>query len=117
VPVHTSLMAGAAERLSGEVEAVALSDLRVPLINNAEAQPLQRAEDLRASLIRQLPSSVRWEQSMYTMKELGVGTYIEIGPGTVLTGLLKRILPDMVMLNVNDPESLLAVQQHMSANV
>jgi len=117
VPVHTSLMAGAAERLSGDVAKVALSDLRVPLINNAEAQALQGAEEIRVSLIRQLPSSVRWEQSMYAMKKRGITTYIEIGPGTVLTGLLKRILPDAVMLNVHDPESLAATQQHVSSNV
>ena len=117
VPVHTSLMAGAAEQLSGDVEAVSLSDLRVPLINNAEAQPLQRAEDVRSSLIRQLPSSVRWEQSMHKMGEMGVTTFIEIGPGAVLTGLLKRIIPGAVMLNVNDQESFQAMQQRIGMNV
>lgn len=117
VPVHTSLMAAAAERLSADVAVASFSDLNMPLINNAEAQPIQRAVDIRGSLIRQLPSSVRWEQSMYKMKELGVTTFIEIGPGTVLTGLLKRILPDAVMLNVHDPESLNATQQCVSANV
>ena len=117
VPVHTSLMATAADRLSADVAAVSLSDLRVPLINNAEAQPIQRAEAIRASLIRQLPSSVRWEQSMHKMKDLGITTFIEIGPGTVLTGLLKRILPDAVMLNVHDPGSLDATQQRVGANV
>ena len=117
VPVHTSLMATAADRLSADVAAVSLSDLRVPLINNAEAQPLQYAEDIRASLIRQLPSSVRWEQSMHKMSELGITTFIEIGPGTVLTGLLKRILPDAVLLNVHEPESLDATLQCVRAKV
>ena len=117
VPVHTPLMAPAADRLSADLAAVLLSDLRVPLINNAEAQPLQHAEDIRTSLIRQLPSSVRWEQSMHKMSELGITTFIEIGPGTVLTGLLKRILPDTVMLNVHDLESLEATQQRIRAKV
>ncbi len=117
VPVHTSLMSPAADRLSADVAAVSLSDLRVPLINNAEAQPLWYAEDIRASLIRQLPSSVRWEQSMHKMSELGITTFIEIGPGTVLTGLLKRILSDAVLLNVHEPESRDVTLQRVRAKV
>lgn len=106
VPVHTPLMQEAADRLAAEFGGVAWRDLSVPLINNSEAASLQRSEEIRASLVRQLPSSVRWEESVLAMSRLGVTTFVEIGPGTVLTGLVKRILPGAVTANVNDPKSL-----------
>jgi len=106
VPVHTPLMQQAAKRLEAEFGAVTWHDLSIGLVNNAEAQVLRDAEAIRASLIRQLPSSVLWEDSMKTMATLGVSTFIEIGPATVLSGLVKRILPEAKTLNVNDPPSL-----------
>ena len=114
VPVHTPLMQGAAERLAKEFDSVNWTDLRVPLVNNAEAAVIRTAEDIRASLIRQLPSSVRWEQSIKTMAKLGVTTFVEVGPGTVLTGLIKRILPDARTLNVQDPASLDATMKALA---
>ncbi len=106
VPVHTPLMQPAADRLAKDLSVVRWSDLRAPLVNNAEAKAISRAEEIQASLVRQLPSSVLWEDTVQTMGKMGVTTFIEIGPGTVLTGLIKRILPEAVLLNVNDPKSL-----------
>lgn len=106
VPVHTALMKPAADRLLPFVETASLSDLHVPLINNADAKPLTTVTDIRESLIRQLPSSVLWEQSIRIMGKMGVTTFVEIGPGTVLTGLVKRILPEATLCNVHNPESL-----------
>ncbi|MGZ8421483.1 MAG: ACP S-malonyltransferase [Nitrospira sp.] len=106
VPVHTPLMQRAADRLAAEFDGVTWRDLTVPLVNNAEAVALQLAGDIRSSLVRQLPSSVRWEESVQTMVRLGVTTFVEIGPGTILTGLVKRIVPGAVTLNVHDPKSL-----------
>ncbi len=106
VPVHTPLMQCAADRLSAEFHEVTWRDLAVPLVNNAEAVALQRSEDIRSSLIRQLPSSVRWEESVQTMARLGVTTFVEIGPGTVLTGLVKRIVPGAATFNVHDQKSM-----------
>ena len=106
VPVHTALMRSAADRLTPFVESASLSNLRVPLINNAEAKPLSKASEIRASLIQQLPSSVLWEQSIRVMGEIGVTTFVEVGPGTVLTGLVKRILPEATLCNVHNPESM-----------
>ncbi|HMU30794.1 MAG: ACP S-malonyltransferase [Nitrospira sp.] len=116
VPVHTPLMQGAADRLAAEFGGVAWRDLTVPLINNAEAVALQRSEDIRASLVRQLPSSVRWEESVQTMAKMGVTTFLEIGPGTVLTGLVKRILPGAVTANVHDQKSLDAALTTVGVN-
>lgn len=106
VPVHTPLMQPAADRLARDLASVSWSDLRVPLVTNAEAKPLTRAAEIAPSLVRQLPSSVLWEGSVRAMAAMGVTTFVEVGPGTVLTGLIKRILPDTVTMNVNDPKSL-----------
>lgn len=110
VPVHTPLMQKAADRLAKELAAITWSDLRMPLINNAEAMPIVKAGDIPASLVRQLPSSVLWEDSVARMASMGIKTFVEVGPGTVLTGLVRRIVPDAVTLNVNDPKSLTATR-------
>jgi [acyl-carrier-protein] S-malonyltransferase len=106
VPVHTPLMQRAADRLAKDLAVVQWSDLRAPLINNAEARTVVRAHEIQSSLVLQLPSSVLWEDTIKTMGKMGVTTFVEVGPGTVLTGLIKRILPDARLLNVNDPKSL-----------
>lgn len=115
VPVHTPLMQAAADRLAGELAAIRWSDLKMPLVNNAEARPIAKAGDIQASLVRQLPSSVRWEDSVKAMAAMGVTTFVEVGPGTVLSGLIKRIVPDAMTLNVNDLKSLEATRTAFSA--
>ena len=114
VPVHTPLMQQAADRLAKDLAAVTWSDLRMPLINNAAAKQIVNAADIQASLVRQLPSSVLWEDSVKTMAAMGVKIFIEVGPGTVLTGLIKRIVPEAATMNVNDPKSLDATRAALS---
>lgn len=116
VPVHTPLMQVAADRLAKDVAEATWSDLTIPLINNAEAKPLRRAAEVRASVIRQLPSPVLWEESIHTMQGMGVKTFIEVGPGTVLTGLLKRIAPEAKTFSVHDPQSLEATVKTVTVN-
>ena len=106
VPVHTPLMQQAADRLAKDLAAVRWSDLKAPLINNVEAKAISRGSEIQASLVRQLPSSVLWEDTVRVMGKMGVTTFVEVGPGTVLTGLIKCILPAAILLNVNDPKSL-----------
>ena len=106
VPVHTPLMQQAADRLARDLAAIRWSDLKMPLINNAEARGITKAAEIQASLVRQLPASVLWEDSVKAMAAMGVKTFVEVGPGAVLTGLIRRIVPDAVTLNVNDPKSL-----------
>ncbi|KAF4515858.1 hypothetical protein B566_EDAN000093 [Ephemera danica] len=115
VPVHTPLMQTAADRLLTDLAAVRWTDLVTPLINNAEAKPISLAAEIQPSLVRQLPSSVLWEASVQAMATMGVTIFIEVGPGTVLTGLIKRILPDAQLLNVHDPKSLDATLQALGA--
>lgn len=114
VPVHTPLMQQAADRLAKDLGAVRWADLSSPLVNNAEAKAISRAGEIQASLIRQLPSSVLWEDTVHVMGGMGVTTFVEVGPGTVLTGLIKRILPGVTVLNVNDPKSLDATLNALS---
>ena len=114
VPVHTPLMQVAADRLAHDVAATTWSDLSVPLVNNADAKPLQLASEVQPSLVRQLPSPVLWEDSVRMMSEMGVTTFLEVGPGTVLAGLVKRIVPDAVTGNVHDPRSLEATMKTLS---
>ncbi len=114
VPVHTPLMQSAAERLKKDIDSATWSDLKVPLINNAQARALHTASDVRASLVQQLPSSVLWEQSIRTMAEMGISRFVEIGPGKVLTGLVKRILPEATTYNVFDVESFEALKLALS---
>lgn len=116
VPVHTPLMQRAADRLAKDLAALQWSDLTAPLINNAEARAIRQAGEIQASLVRQLPSSVLWEDSITVMSKMGVTTFVEVGPGTVLTGLIKRIQPDAILLNVNDPKSLDATLRTLNVN-
>ena len=105
-PFHCALMKPAAERLQDALSAVPFSDLSIPLMNNAEADILMSGAAARASLVRQMYKSVQWELSMRKLIEQGVTTFIEFGPGKVLTGLLKRIDKTAVGLNVSDLKTL-----------
>jgi [acyl-carrier-protein] S-malonyltransferase len=105
-PFHCALMRPAAENLDPVLNAVNFSGLQIPLINNAEAAILTAGSDARASLVRQIYSPVRWEQTIRLMLEQGVTTFIEVGPGKVLTGLLKRIDKAAQSFNVADVATL-----------
>jgi len=100
------MMATAGERLAGELDGVKLSDLRFPIVNNADAKFLRSAADLRPSLIKQISSPLYWEDSINRMTADGFDTFIEVGPGKVLSGLVKRIARDAKVLNVEDQKSL-----------
>lgn len=115
VPVHTPLMQQAADRLATDLGVVKWSDLKMPLINNAEAKALTKAGEIKASLIRQLPSSVLWEDSIKTMVAMGITRFVEVGPGAVLSGLIKRILSEATTFTVNDPKSLEATRAALAA--
>ncbi|MEW5766451.1 MAG: ACP S-malonyltransferase [bacterium] len=90
-PFHTPLIKSAQEEVGSALDQVAISPLKTPLITNVEASPIREPGEVKDSLIRQVVSPVRWEQSMRLAIREGVTTFIEIGPGKVLTGLLKKI--------------------------
>lgn len=114
VPVHTSLMQSAADRLADDVAGVPMKDLTVPLINNVEAKPIRSAAEVRTSLVRQLASPVLWEESVRALIQLGMHTLVEVGPGKVLSGLAKRIAPELRLFNVQDRMSLAATVEALA---
>jgi [acyl-carrier-protein] S-malonyltransferase len=106
VPSHCRMMQAAGQRLARELETVAIKDLRMPIVNNADAKFLQSPAEIKASLIRQISSPLYWEDSIKNMAADGCDTFIEIGPGKVLSGLVKRIVKDAKVLNVEDQKSM-----------
>jgi [acyl-carrier-protein] S-malonyltransferase len=106
VPSHCRLMSAASDRLFAALDSIHLKNPAIPLVNNADAASLNDAETIKASLVRQLSSPLLWEDSIKNMAASGVDVFIEAGPGKVLSGLIKRILSDMTILNVEDLKSL-----------
>ncbi len=106
VPSHCTLMKQAGERLTKALDKVTINDLRIPIMNNADAKFLRKASELRPSLIKQISSPLYWEDSIRNMSADGFDTFIEIGPGKVLSGLVKRTVKDAKVLNVEDVKSM-----------
>ncbi len=106
VPSHCAMMKKAGERLAVELERVVLNDLSCPIVNNADAKFLKTSSELRQSLIKQISSPLYWEDSIRTLTAEGYDTFIEIGPGKVLSGLVKRIAKDSKVLNVEDVKGM-----------
>jgi [acyl-carrier-protein] S-malonyltransferase len=105
-PFHSSLMKPAADRLAQVLNEVRMNDSNIPVISNVTAQPMIKKEEIKEKLIEQLFSPVRWEQSVQTMIELGVDTFVEIGPGKVLSGLVKKINRNVRVYAIHDEASL-----------
>jgi [acyl-carrier-protein] S-malonyltransferase len=97
---HSPLMINAAEGMARVLEEETVSEPRIPLIANVTAEALTKAEDLRREIVSQVVAPVRWIASIQRMQALGVDTFVEIGPGKVLTGLIKRIAPEARLINL-----------------
>jgi len=109
---HSPLMRDAAEGLAVALVEAAIVDARTPVVSNVTAEPLVTADTIRRELIAQVTSPVRWIASVRHMTAAGVDTFVEVGPGTVLTGLIKRIVPDAQLVNVKDLASAHAFGEH-----
>lgn len=105
-PFHCALMKPAQDRLSADLDALEIADLQSPLVNNADAAVVRAAPDVRDGLKRQVTASVRWEESMRRLRAEGVSLFIEVGPGKVLTGLMRQIDREATCLHVEDVASL-----------
>jgi [acyl-carrier-protein] S-malonyltransferase len=106
VPSHCALMKKAGDRLSRDLEHVRFSDLHIPIVNNADARFLREAGELKQSLIKQISSPLYWEDSINTLVADGYDTFIEIGPGKVLSGLVKRIAKNVRVLSIEDQKTM-----------
>ena len=104
-PFHTALLESASQKLAAELEKVSFTDFKLPLVGNTEAQ-IMKSEDVKALLARQVMEPVRFYDSIATIQEFGVDEVIEIGPGKVLSGFLKKIDKTLPTHNVEDQASL-----------
>ena len=107
---HSPLMKPAAEQLAPQIRASAISAPSVPVIGNVFGRELQTEEDVRTELADQICNCVQWEATIRYLLAQGVTTFVEIGPGEVLTGLLKRIAPDARHMNVGKMEDIEALR-------
>ena len=106
-PFHSTLMMPAQEKLEHELKKTHFDKLRVPLVTNVDADTIETGEQAREALVRQVTAAVHWEESVRLLIEEGVNTFVEVGPGKVLTGLLRQIERSVATLNVEDETSLL----------
>ena len=105
-PFHCALMKPAEDRLAPELRALAVRDPRVPVVANVDAQPKRDAASAIDALVRQVSSPVRWEDVMRRLASEGVRKYVEVGPGTVLCSLGRKIDRDAAFANLEDPAGL-----------
>jgi [acyl-carrier-protein] S-malonyltransferase len=115
-PFHCSLMKSAADRVREALETISVKDPAVSVVANFDAQANDSAARVRQLLVDQVAGAVRWEQSVRLMVERGVTTFVEIGPGKVLAGLIKRVHRPAVVHNVFDPASLDAAVAALSSH-
>ena len=106
VPSHCKLMSDASGRLAELLGTIEFKNPKVPIVNNADAKFLNTQEEIKSSLVRQLNSPLLWEDSVKAIAGSGVDAFVEVGPGKVLSGLIKRIVPDLKILNAEDKKSL-----------
>jgi len=114
-PFHCALMKPAQECLAFDLEQLAFTDLKVPVVTNVDAEIATSPVELRDALIRQVSAPVLWQKSMNLLIEQGVSTFVEVGPGKVLCGLMRQINRDVGCLNVEDVASLHAARAELTA--
>ena len=114
-PFHCALMKTAQDRLALDLAALQFSEPAMPVVTNVDARATSAPDELRDALIRQVSAPVRWSESMQLLMQQGVDTFVEVGPGKVLTGLMRQINRDAKTLNVEDAASLEATRVGLAA--
>ncbi len=109
-PFHCALMKPAEDRLAPELRAMATHNPRLPVVANVDATPKRDATAAIDALVRQVSAAVRWEESVRRLASDGVTTYVEVGPGTVLNGLIRKIHRDATVVSVGNPEDVQGVR-------
>ncbi|WP_408956532.1 ACP S-malonyltransferase [Natroniella sp. ANB-PHB2] len=105
-PFHSSLMESAGEKLAQEFETIDFNEPQIPLVTNVKAEITTEVDHIKDALIEQISGSVRWQESIQRMIDAGVDTFIEVGPGRVLKGFMRKIDRSVTALNVQDQRSL-----------
>jgi [acyl-carrier-protein] S-malonyltransferase len=109
-PFHTALMKPAETQLAPELRALTTTDPRVPIVANVDAHLKRSAEEAIDALIRQIASPVKWQAVVERLALEGVTTYVEVGPGSVLSGLVRKIHRDATTVSFAGPDDLAAVE-------
>ncbi|MFZ0645750.1 MAG: ACP S-malonyltransferase [Candidatus Acidiferrales bacterium] len=112
-PFHCAMMLAAQQRLESDLRAANFSNLKFPLITNVDAEAITTGEEARDALIRQVTNPVRWLESIRDMIDNGVTVFVEVGPGKVLTGLLRQIDRSVRVFNVEDSATLQATVEKL----
>jgi [acyl-carrier-protein] S-malonyltransferase len=110
-PFHCALMKPAQDRLAPELRALATSAPRVPIVANVDAEPKRDARAAIEALVAQVSSPVRWDAVVARLASEGVSTYVEVGPGTVLSGLVRKLHRDATVVSFGSPDALAAVEE------
>jgi [acyl-carrier-protein] S-malonyltransferase len=113
-PFHCRLMMPAQDRLAAELEKLEFNDLRLPLVTNVDAGLIRGGAEARDALVRQVSSPVRWLESVRLLISEGVQTFVEVGPGKVLCGLVRQIERDATCVNAGDAEGLVAAKEALA---
>jgi [acyl-carrier-protein] S-malonyltransferase len=113
-PFHCSLMKPAQDRLVNDLRSIKFQTPSIPVMCNVDALPVEDADSSRDALLRQVTGSVKWDQSMRLLVSKGIRTFVEVGPGKVLCGLMRQIDRSKTCLNVGDEASLLKTLEHLS---
>ncbi|HKG48355.1 MAG TPA: ACP S-malonyltransferase [Pyrinomonadaceae bacterium] len=116
-PFHCALMKPAQDRLAADLVRLSFSEPAIPVVTNVDARLTTAPDELRDALVRQVSAPVRWVESMQLLIEQGAGTFIEAGPGKVLSGLMRQINRDVKMLNVEDAASLETTKAALAAEI
>jgi len=114
-PFHSALMMAAQEKLDKDLKSTTFGELQVPLVTNVDADTIRSGDEARSALVRQVTMPVRWEESMRLLLDEGVNTFVEVGPGRVLTGLMRQIERSVATLNVEDEKSLATTIEKIAA--
>lgn len=105
-PFHSSLMDPVAEKFRPELAKAAIADAAIPVVANIDARPETKAQEIRQNLAKQINGPVRWTESIQFMLAQGITAFVEVGPGKVLTGLLRQISKETLCLPVESPVSI-----------
>lgn len=105
-PFHTKMLKPAAEKLHEELKNIEINNINVPIITNVTGEYVENKEDIKELLKTQVMSPVLWEKTVHNMIEAGVDTFIEFGPGKVLSGFIKKVDKSLTIVNVEDMKTL-----------
>ncbi len=113
-PFHCALLKPAEDRLEPDLRALRVHNPRVPVVANVDAEPKRDAISAIDALVKQVSAPVRWEQVVRRLASEGVTNYVEVGPGTVLSGLVKKIDRNATVFNFAQPDDLAALEQGLA---